>query len=132
MSAACAVPYADASCPFAHSSFEQEFHPLQLLREFAGTGAPSTSPLNGPEPLGAPAPETADAKDRPPPRPGCQLAKIHSITIYDHETLPEITCVRVTGQASKQRSNVPRALYVAQGDNVLHLNLGSHVSAARP
>ena len=124
----------------AHSSFEQEFHPLRLLREFAGTTPPAApSPPNGPapleaRPLEAQAPGPLSATEPPPPRPGCKLAKIHSISIYDHETVPEITCVRVTGMASKQRGNVPRALYVAQGANVLHLQLGSHVrrGASRP
>ena len=57
------------------------------------------------------------------------MARIHSISMYDHDARPEIICVRVTGMASKQRGNVPRALYVAQGDNVLQVELGSHVSA---
>ena len=128
----CAVPCADPSCRFAHSSFEQEFHPLQLLRELAVSEAPSTLPPNDPEPVDAPAPETLGVKDRSTPRPGCKLARIHSISIYDHETLPDITCVRVTGQASKQRGNVPRSLYVAQGNNVLHLKKGSQVSSPAP
>lgn len=122
---------ADASCRFAHSSFEQEFHPLQLLREFASSEASSTLPPNDLEPVDVPEPEPLGVNDRSTPRPGCKLARIHSIGLYDHETLPEITCVRVTGQASKQRGNVPRSLYVAQGNNVLHLNLGSQVSPAR-
>ena len=131
-SAARAVPCADPSCRFAHSSFEQEFHPLQLLRELeAGSEAASTLPPHGPaEPVDAP--ETLGAKERSTPRPGCKLARIHSIAIYDHEALPEITCVRVTGQASKQRGNVPRSLYIAQGNNVLHLNKGIEVRPARP
>jgi hypothetical protein len=137
LSAACAVPCADASCRFAHSSFEQEFHPLQLLRELAVSEAPSNLPPNDPEPIDAPAlktlpaPQTLGVKDQSAPRPECKLARIHSISIYDHETLPEITCVRVTGQASKQRGNVPRSLYVAQGNNVLHLKHGGQVSPAR-
>ena len=75
--------------------------------------------------------ETLGAKERSTPRPGCKLARIHSIAIYDHEALPEITCVRVTGQASKQRGNVPRSLYIAQGNNVLHLTLPGGVLSAR-
>ena len=132
LSAARAVPCADPSCRFAHSSFEQEFHPLQLLRELeAGSEAPSTLPPHAAaEPVDAP--ETLGAKERSTPRPGCKLARIHSIAIYDHEALPEITCVRVTGQASKQRGNVPRSLYIAQGNNVLHLNKGIEVRPARP
>ena len=123
---------ADASCRFAHSSFEQEFHPLQLLREFASSEASSTLPPNDLEPVDVPEPELLGVNDRSTPRPGCKLARIHSIGLYDHETLPEITCVRVTGQASKQRGNVPRSLYVAQGNNVLHLKKGSQVSSTAP
>lgn len=85
-------------CLYAHSSFEQQFHPLNLLRELE-TAGPAT-------------------------QVGCKLAKTHCIAVSDHPKLPDIVCVRVSGKAAKQRANVPRALYMAQGDMVLECKAG--------
>ena len=54
--------------PAPSPSFEQQFHPLNLLRELETAG--------------------------PAPQVGCKLAKTHCIAVSDHPKLTDVVCVR--------------------------------------
>lgn len=108
-------------CLYAHTQMEQRMHPLCLLRQLKLDGLPENQKLMRTK---------ADESSQ-----NCELAQTHGINIKDDELDDSLIRLKIIGKAKKQRGAVPKSLYLAQGDNVLHISSdlpeasgwGSHV-----